>query len=375
VIEDIGENGQAGVGLSRSDRDVLQGNRVSDPRGGIRLTRSERVTIGGAGAGNMLTGPHRADVPGVEFAEGSDQNVLEGNLIEGYSPGVVVDRADRATNDPVGDTVRNDTIGSIAPGIELGPSFQYNTLASLVEQVGPNHLQPYPVVVSATEDGGSTRVHLRLDAPAGSYQVELYSQPGCELDGMSPGGAEHSLGVRTVKVGHIETEVAISVASAKGAVTATATSSDGSTSELGPCLTLGERPPSLAQHGVTLLRTSVAVTTTATGTAATRATARSHRIASPPVADLQPYCPPISSSYCAGTLVLREASHRVIARLAFKVAPASIGTVAFRLTAPLARALRRSGTLRLSMRIAAHDGARHPHHKTTAAMLTLRASP
>ena len=88
---------------------------------------------------------------------------------------------------------------------------------------------------------------------------------------------------------------------------------------------------------------------------------------------MRPFCPPVTTGYCAGTILIRQASnHQTLAHLKFKLAPGQLGTLTFRLSKTLTKLLKRSRRVTLTSTITAHDAAKH--HKTTSATTSRSSS-
>jgi hypothetical protein len=83
-------------------------------------------------------------------------------------------------------------------------------------------------------------------------------------------------------------------------------------------------------------------------------------------------CPPVTTGVCTGRIVIRRrAGHGKLAALRFEAVPGSYQALRFELSAALSALLRRTHRIGLTATLAAHDGARHPHHKTRVERLTL----
>jgi CSLREA domain-containing protein len=104
---------------------------------------------------------------------------------------------------------------------------------------GPNNLQNFPVLSSATGNASQTTVDGSLNSTAGSFTIELFSSPACDPSGFGEGAT--FLGSSTVQI--IGTDVTfqatIPVAVPAGhVVTATATDGNGDTSEFSSCVAI-----------------------------------------------------------------------------------------------------------------------------------------
>jgi hypothetical protein len=298
----------------------------------------------------------------------ASHNVIENNLLtRNVGDGAV------AVLDGLGNEIYANEMSNNSLPINLGGGpFRYNTLS--IASGGPNHLQPFPELLSASAHG-KTDVTVTLTAPRGNYTIDLYSQPSCVQDDVTPGQGARQLGRRSMTVGFFQASAALSFAHASGAVSATATAPDGSTSEVSPCLTIGHKAPLFKSTGVTVPGGSLNARSSPKSGAldAQAAKAPIKKRAAVLSAVLRPFCPPITTRSCAGTIVLRQASnHKTVARLRFKLAPGQLGSLNFHLQVALAKLLRRAHLVRLTATISAHDGARRAHHKSTSARLKLR---
>lgn len=315
--------------------------------------------------------------------EAPAQDLIANNTIRGFDIGVYVYIGSGAD-------ITQNHMSDDGLGIKLGEGpFFYNPLYSSYSGKAANHLQEYPLLQSVSEQHGTTEATISLEvppgAPEGAYAIELYSQPSCEQDSITPGLGAQSLGIKSVKVETVST-VKLSFDAASGAVTATATAPDGSTSEFSPCLTIGDRAATFVGDGVTL--PDKTVTTTSSTASAARASAKrkpgaEHKPSAKhkpgatgkhvtTVATLRPFCPPVTKRYCEGVAVLAASAHgKALARFTFKLAPGELGTVKVRLPAALAERLARAHRLKLTLTIRARDGAKHPHRKRTVERVTL----
>jgi hypothetical protein len=200
----ISGNTSYGVQLFGANNNQVQGNTIgTDVTGtqalgngtGIYMTASSGNLIGGTGVGTGNT---------IAFNSG---------------PGVVVDTG-------TGNAIRQNAIfANGGPGIQL-----IN---------GGNHVQPAPVLQSASSDRGVTTVSGTLTAaPNTTFVVELFTNTVCDPTGFGQG--EQFFASLTVTTGASGTAaftltVAVSVDPGRF-VTATATDPGGNTSEFSACL-------------------------------------------------------------------------------------------------------------------------------------------
>ena len=398
---DIGEE-LYGASLGRND--VVQGNHIHGAlHAALVLNGSD--TIGGSTSpdGNLIDGngsPPPQDVANGAIAVGQAAgrrrrqlgSVIEHNrIVNNHGAGVDVYHG-------IGNTVRDNFMFGNVAGIQLGTEYAYNSFNGYLTASSdfPNHLQPYPDILDVKQTGSHVTIAGQLDMGVhhghDGYTIDVYSQAtGCSRDSISPGQGEgriarlhvttDSLGSATFKL-NLPSLIDGEFGGGPlllSAITATATSGDGSTSEFSPCLSMGHHAAGFARAGVSLPEGSVAVGTVTTGKPATvrlrRAALTAARTSLKLTATLRPFCPPVTVGYCAGTLVLRRPSSRKpFARLQFKLVPGQLGTLGAKLPGTLSSILGRSHRARVVAAISAHDGARHAHRKTTSRSLTLAFS-
>jgi hypothetical protein len=106
-----------------------------------------------------------------------------------------------------------------------------------------------------------------------------------------------------------------------------------------------------------------------------QATSASVAAAKPPPLKgvLRLLCPPKTTHYCAGTITVRTTGkHPVnVASIKFKLAPGQLGLITFSLSSSALKLLRQHHSMSVQVTTTAHDGAKHPHKKTTHQQLTL----
>ena len=366
-----------GPGLVLESGDVVQGNHVHDSQSGIEVQNGAKNTIGGAtpemgnliehnGTGSNLVVARAGIGIGEPRVLGGSNNVIENNrIIDNAGDGGV------AIYGGLGNQVINNEMSGNMLGINLGGgTFLYDN----VSHAGPNDYQPYPQLTKIGAHGG-LHVSGRLNgSPHRTYTIELYSQPSCAIDSVTPGEGLHYLGRRVLPTGAQFTLAFPAASPGQHAVTATATADDGSTSEFSPCLTIGHSARSFSKAGVTPTSSNVPITTTtktARHAAAARKAAKTKTTAHGIV---QLLCPPITTGSCTGTLVLATTGRRpvTLVRKHFKLAPGRGDTITFTLPASLLSRLERVHRIAAKATITAHDAAKHHHHKTTVTKLTLR---
>lgn len=365
---------------------VIQGNdfhgglgQSSHVSGAIELHDATHTTIGGTGPafGNLIDGgattqsvpwPDGIDVYDYQVSSPGD-NVIENNTIRNSEDaGVQIENGD-------GNHITANHMSGNGDqlGIELGDKGYLFASLSPFTPSGPNDDQPYPQLLSATENG-MTNVTLRLTAPAGAgrFTVELYSQPSCAGDSITPGQGEHSLGTRSVAVSLTQTTTTLTFGHATGAVTATATSSNGSTSEFSPCVTIGQPVASYTKNGVTPTGSTIAVSTSGTQSGSLDIAAATD-VAKHAHGTLRLFCPPITTRYCQGSFTLKTAGKNtsLVGKASFKLAPGQVKSFVLTITGKLLTQLKVHRHLSAVITITSHDGAKHPHHKTATRKVML----
>ena len=279
----ISGNAANGVHIqgSGTERNLVAGNFIgTDITGTVALPNAidgvlisdgaSGNTIGGTntGAGNLISGNNFAGVR--LFGGATRDNLVQGNLIGtdlsgtlalgNTNGGVIIDgntgnmiggTADGAGNTIAfngGDGVRigsgtgqpilgNRIFGNAQLGIDLGTN-GVNPNDTGDADSGPNELQNYPVLTSATS-ASRTRIDGTLNSmPGASYRVELFSNPACDPSGNGEG--ETFIGYTTGATdgsGDAVFSASFAVTVPQGRyVTATATDPLGNTSEFSPCL-------------------------------------------------------------------------------------------------------------------------------------------
>ena len=104
---------------------------------------------------------------------------------------------------------------------------------------GPNNLQNFPVLSSATSGGGSTTIAGTLNSAANTtFAIDFYASPSCDPSGYGEGRVYlGSASVATNGAGNAGFSVTLPVSvDASNQITATATDPNGNTSEFSACL-------------------------------------------------------------------------------------------------------------------------------------------
>jgi CSLREA domain-containing protein len=350
--------------------------RAGIPDEAILLRDAEHATIGGPAPdlGNLIDGGGELQPPVAPWGfgvatystdAGAEGNVIEDNTIRGNSiAGVGVLKG-------AGNEITDNAMSANGGGIDFGTSYAYDSLSPRFSTGGPNDLEPYPLLLDNHERGGHTDVTIAFDPPhSGDYRIELYQQPECSVDSVTPGQGAKSLGTQTIKVSVVSTRT-LTFNGAAGAITATATSPNGSTSEFSPCLTIGRAAPTFLKRGVTPTERRITFTTQNSSDPALIART-GKKLSRRAHGTLDLLCPPITTRYCQGSYTLMITSTHIerIIRGHFKLARGQVKAITVTLTGKLLSDLL-SHRLHAKITINAHDGAKHPHHKHTLRKLRL----
>jgi len=254
----ISGNGR-GVDIGGGDSNSVQGNFIGtdvtgtialgNPNVGLNLNSLVSNTlIGGLTAtpatppGNLISANAGAGNFGVVVGQDATGNLFQGNIIGaditgtqslGNSGGILINGHDNTVGGtdanarniiafngggtPVcnagaagvfvhnSGAINNAILGnSIFSNAGLGIDLEYDGDPNCVEpndhcdvDTGPNDLQNYPVITSATASGGNVMVSGTLDSVANtSFRLEFFSSPACYSAGFGQG--EHFLGSATV---------------------------------------------------------------------------------------------------------------------------------------------------------------------------------
>lgn len=198
---------------------IGNGHSLIGERAGVLIVdRAFRNRIGGAapGEGNVIAFNGDLDIPG------SGVRILPGGT----------------NGDSFGNTILSNSIHSnTGLGIDLeNMGLEPNDPGD--EDAGANARQNYPVISAVSESGGVTRVQGVLDsAPTTSFTVQFFSNKQCDPRGSGEGQSfVGSAAFATDVAGHGDFDVLLSSLVPDGyRVTATATDSDGNTSEFSAC--------------------------------------------------------------------------------------------------------------------------------------------
>jgi parallel beta-helix repeat protein len=230
------------VSLYDGSSDAVEGDTILGGCGaGIWVDNGGDMQI----AGNGITASGTAGYPGsgaIVLGDSSD-DTISGNTIErNNSTGIAILSGD---DDTISD---NSMYADKGLGIDLGATgapmeIDRISATGLLGTSGPNHLLSYPTILSATTSGGNLHLIGGLEGVPGgqSYTIEVFSNSGCGAYGYGEGQTViGSFQASTFGAGRITGEADFDVTiPAHGLpsteVTATATDSQGDTSEFSKC--------------------------------------------------------------------------------------------------------------------------------------------
>ncbi len=365
---------------------VVQGNVFrDDPFGGIADDGTD-VTIGGPsdfGVGNLIEDNGESDVAepaplnvaaGINVAASKgDQSLIEHNDFEDNVGGGAVNIESGDGTTITDNVMRGNAQGIVFEGVYVPNGALPARQSPLFSSSGdPNDFVPYPKLESTSSDSAATTVDLQFEQ-SGSVTVDLYSSAVCGVGSLVQG--EDFLGSQKLinAFGGSDRTITLKfdpTPAGQRAITATVTSSDGSTSEFSPCLLTNSSLPvrTLLGSGVTPFSTTVAITTLSTTTAAadTAAIARGRSTKKPSLGYGIVFlmCPPSTPRFCAGTFASKNPGVRATANTRFKIKPGLAVAVPITVSTTLLAKLKNGKRITVTAITVAHDGAKHPHHKT-----------
>jgi hypothetical protein len=178
---------------------------------------------------------------GIEIANAARNQI--GGILPGQANVIAYNRehgVEVGMDAAIGNTIRGNSIDHNGwLGIDLGGNGVTSNDPGDVD-TGPNNLQNYPVL-SAAIAGSATQITGRLDsAPHGTYSIDFYASPAADPSGYGQGARYlGSTLVTTDATGTAVFDVVLPIPGSGGeVVTATATDSDGNTSEFSAALTM-----------------------------------------------------------------------------------------------------------------------------------------
>jgi len=231
----ISGNGIAGLVLF--DGTIVQGNIIgaditgTQPLGndlGISIVHVSACTVGGTdvGAGNIVA--------------------FNGTLCEAEHAGVLVTGSDATGNRIEGNSIFSN--GGL--GIDLFMVFDgpcgITDNDTCDTDIGPNNLQNYPVLTSATSGGGETTIQGSLNsAPNTTFRIEFFDNDQCHPSGH--GSGETFIGSTDVITdGNCNAPISVTFqvnVDGGHVITATATDPGGNTSEFSACVPVNSGGP------------------------------------------------------------------------------------------------------------------------------------
>jgi parallel beta-helix repeat protein len=244
---------------TNADGDADLGNKYD----GIVSYGNEFLTIGGAGAGNIISGNNRHGINLGSSQKVKIQSNLIGTTVNGESPlenaatgitisanakevaigdvglgNVIAHNQSRGIHlDEAGTTsisiLYNSIFSNGGEGIELGTDGVTPNDAGDVD-AGPNNLQNYPVITSAVlTSGNSTSVGGSFNGePNKTYRIQLFASPQCDPSGYGE-GKTYIAGLNATSGSVFSLNLPSSYAGQY--FTATATDPAGNTSEFSKC--------------------------------------------------------------------------------------------------------------------------------------------
>ena len=256
----------AGVGGDGNSALRIEGNRIGTGADGVTpLPNVAGIQIGSQGvsvtpAGNTIGGstPTAGNVianngrVGILIEAGTGTMIAFNTIFaNGNDPSPSnLDRDGIFIDGGSGTTVtKNSIFSNTGLGIDLPPAFAIGAVTPndpCDADTGPNNLQNFPVLTSASSTGGSTAVQGMLDSTSSTtFTIDFYASPSCSPSGYGEG--KTYLGSTTVTtngscIGNFNVTLPVSVAPGS-VVTATATEPAGSTSEFSQCAALSGGSP------------------------------------------------------------------------------------------------------------------------------------
>ncbi len=204
-------NGGAGIDMTGSAGTSIRDNQVGMADGGnagpgIRATSCSGTVIGGVSiVGN--------GGPGVTLVGAGSGNRISQNAI--------------FSNGGLGIDLGND-------GVTVNDACDSDS--------GPNDLQNFPILTSATSVGGSTTIQGTLNsAPSTAYTIEFFSNDACDPSGFGEGKTFLGSTTATTDISCNSSFNAMFPVVVRGVITATATDPFGSTSEFSACIPLAQQ--------------------------------------------------------------------------------------------------------------------------------------
>ncbi len=270
----ISGNRRDGIEINNSDNNIIRNNYIglnasgniglANRRNGIRIANGSTGNQIGSGGRNFISGNGNH---GVVLTNSSTGNTLSGNTI-GMTPGislplgnsgngVLVNSSSNANpilnniiafNTGDGISINNSRQISIQNnriysnqrlGIDLAPD-GVNPNDTSDGDGGANNRQNYPVIQAAANNGGGVEVRLWMNGtPSTDFTIELFTNPPGTCDPSDYGEGENLTGVTSMIVtspsGNRFFTIILPALPVGTLITATATDTNGNTSEFSKC--------------------------------------------------------------------------------------------------------------------------------------------
>jgi hypothetical protein len=249
--------GNSGDGLqidNGSHNTVVAGNVISANTFGLAIRSTFVLTNGTIVQGNLIgtqsdavsplgNSNHGILVIGNDSLIGGDAadagNTIAYNQGDGVS--LPIPPPDRVRNSILGNSIFSNTgLGIDLPRAGDPPSgVTLNDALDL--DAGPNDLQNFPELTSATSLSTGTRIVGKLrSAPSAPFRIDFYESPQCDSSGFGEGQQPvGTIAVATDAAGEAQFDVTLPANTVAGrVVTATATDAAGNTSEFSGCVTI-----------------------------------------------------------------------------------------------------------------------------------------
>lgn len=218
VIAGMDSFSLGGLAISGNDNDVFENHIGTD--------EFDRIPLGNAGPGIYVSGSNN-DLGGSAVADGYNPNRILS------SAGAGIGLASGINNEIWG----NELFSSGGIAIDLG-----NNNVSVNDvgdgDVGPNNLQNWPVITGVSQSAPKVSINATLDAPAGTYRVDVYASQSCDPSGNGEGRSWVDSASVSPGAFNITTPgdfLSIALKSGR-AIALTATDSAGNTSEMSNCV-------------------------------------------------------------------------------------------------------------------------------------------
>jgi titin len=233
----ISGNGLNGVNVAGGSSNLIQGNIIgADITGTQPLGNHQRGVLIVDNGGN----PSHDNAIGGTAAGAGNIIAFNGTACDFFSTGVTV----RSNPGNINNAILGNSIFS-NPGLGIDLEAAGDTGCGVTDNhhcdnvTGPNHLENYPALTSASSGGGSTSIHGSLDAASNTtFRLEFFDNPQCHSSGFGQGRT--FIGTTNVMTdgscnAPINVTLPVNVQSGH-VITATATDPTGNTSEFSACV-------------------------------------------------------------------------------------------------------------------------------------------